>query len=57
MKKDQYAIIWINRMVAEVGVKETRKILLFNVTKSEYFHQSIHWITSAWERLNEINPS
>ena len=48
---------WINNVVKERGIKATRQLLYYNVTKNQYFNQSIHWITQAWARLNELDPS
>jgi hypothetical protein len=48
---------WIEKVVAERGIKETKNLLHYNVTKNPYFRESNHWITAAWNRLNELNPS
>jgi hypothetical protein len=48
---------WIDKVVKERGVKECRNLLTYNVTKNQYFRESNNWITAAWERLNQLNPS
>ena len=48
---------WIDKVVKERGIKETRNLLHYNVTRNQYFKQSNIWITAAWERLNELTPS
>lgn len=53
------AINWINKLVKERGIKQTRQLMTYNVSKNPYFRESNHWITMAWHRINEletVNP-
>jgi hypothetical protein len=44
---------WAKNLIAERGVKEARKIMLYNVTKSPYFRESNEWITAVWQEINK----
>jgi len=54
---EQTAQNWIDLIVKERGVKQARQLLAYNVTKNQHFNQSNQWITAAWQRLNEMQPS
>lgn len=48
---------WVDKVVKERGIKEAINLLNYNVTRNQYFRESNFWITEAWKRLNELNPS
>ena len=54
---EKQAINWIDKVVKERGIKETINLLRYNIMCNQYFRESNNWITAAWNRLNELNPS
>ena len=60
MQKDNTTISaykWIDMVVKERGIKQAEQLLKYNLKSNQYFKASNYWVTAAWNRLNELNPS
>ena len=51
------AKVWIDKIISERGIKQTRQLLTYNLTKNSYFKESNLWIESAWQRIKDIENS
>ena len=50
---------WVDSLVSEYGLKKAIELMRYNMSgKNEYFTRvSNDFVTYAWQRFNELNPS
>lgn len=49
---------WVDSLVNEYGLKKAIQLMRYNTAgKNEYFKVSNDFVTYAWQRFNELNPS
>jgi len=52
------ARLWVDRVVNEYGLKIAIQLMTYNVSgKNPHFKESNDFVTYAWQRFNELNPS